>query len=62
MVNMNTIYHNQTKSHFHNLSETQKTEYTKTHWIHKDGKVTNKHFIGRLLNKWIVTRFIYQIR
>jgi len=57
---VDTIYQDNIKSYFQNLSEIEKQAYVKSHWIHKDGKTSDKHLIGRLLNKWIITRLLFR--
>jgi hypothetical protein len=45
---------------FIKLTDTEKDHYIKTHWIHKDGHISTKHFMGKLLNKWVVTRSLFR--
>lgn len=45
---------------FIKLTDTEKDQYIKTHWIHKDGHISTKHFMGKLLNKWVVTRGLFR--
>lgn len=41
-------------------NQDDKTKFLKTHWVHKDGHISKKHAIGKLLNKWVVTRGIFK--
>jgi len=53
------IYQKTVQNQFFKLTDTEKDQYIKTHWIHND-KISKKHFLGRLLNKWIFTRIVFR--
>lgn len=55
-----SIYQTKELKNYLKLSSCEKEKYVKTHWIHKDGHLSKKHAMGKLLNKWIVTRGLFQ--
>lgn len=56
----NSIFEKSFQDNFTNRSAEDQLKFLKSHWIHKDGHISDKSAVGKLLNKWFVTRLAFR--